>query len=126
VSGLRVVPGRLGVCRLDGAAGVPAWATGRLVSVTRAGAELSVVCDLEAVPPGVRCEGPWRALVVAGVLDLSMVGVLSSLSRALAGAGVPIFVVSTFDTDYVLVREGDLGRAIAALRGAGHGVDGAG
>ncbi len=81
-----------------------------------------MVCAREAVPAGVRCEGGFRCLRVAGTLDFALVGVLAALLAPLAAAGVSAFAVSTFDTDYLLVREADLGRAADALRAAGHRV----
>ncbi len=111
------------MCRMDRDGGVPAWAMrGDFSSITRTDDELSIVCPESAVPVGVRAERGWRALRVAGVLDFSLVGVLASLAVPLAGAGINLFAVSTFDTDYLLVREPDLARAVAALRGAGHEV----
>jgi hypothetical protein len=115
---------RLAVCRLPAGAEVPGWAlTGEFVSVTRTSDELSVVCGEAGVPEGVQSDRGWRALRVAGTLDLSVVGILASLATALAGAEVSLFAVSTFDTDYLLVRGHDLERAVAALRAVGHSVD---
>jgi len=123
---LSVLEGRLAVCRLDVEAEVPTWATaGTPFSVTRTPEELSVVCPEESVPDGVRCERGWRALVLEEPLDFSLVGVLASVARPLAEAGVSIFSISTYDTDHVLVREEALDGAVAALRGAGHEVWGA-
>ena len=123
---LRLLGERLAVCRLGPGERLPEWVGGEVWSVTRTPDEVSVVCGSARVPGGVRAEGPWRALAVEGPLDFSMVGVLASLSGPLAAAGVPIFVMSTYDTDYLLVREPDLARAIETLRGAGHAVtDGA-
>ncbi len=120
---LALLPGTFAVCRLPPDADIPGWATGEFVSVTRTGDELSVVCRQEAVPAGVRCESGWRCLRVAGILDFALVGILASLLVPLAEAGVSVFAASTFDTDYLLVREKDLGRAVAALHGAGHVVE---
>jgi hypothetical protein len=92
--------------------------------VTRSDTELSVVCREEDVPAGASAERGWRALEVAGPLDFSLTGIVASLVSPLADAAVPIFVLSTFDTDYLLVREPDLPRAVEALRAAGHTVDG--
>ena len=120
---ITVFEGRFAICRLNGDAGVPDWAkSDRFVSVTRTPEELSVVCPQDGVPAGVTCEGDWRCLQVAGPLDLSLVGILASLTAVLAGAGVSVFAVSTFDTDYLLVRESDLVAADRALRAAGHMV----
>jgi hypothetical protein len=120
---LRVLPGRLAVCRLEAGAAPPAWAMGgALWSVTGTADELSVVCGEERVPEGVRREAGWRALKVAGPLDFALTGVLSAIAAPLAAAGVSVFAVATFDTDYVLVREERLAEAVAALRAAGLSV----
>jgi hypothetical protein len=116
---------RLAVCRVDRGNDVPPWATrGGFFSVILTPDELSVVCPESLVPEGVRAEKGWRALRVAGTIDLSVIGVLASLTAPLAEAGVPLFALSTFDTDYLLVREHDLGRAIEALAACGHVVHG--
>jgi len=120
---LAVLPGRLAVCRLPVEAPDPAWArTGDLSSITRTPDETSVVCSEAAVPEGVEREAGWRALRVEGVLDFSLTGVLSSILDPLAQARVSIFALSTHDTDYVLVREGDLDSCRRALADAGHEV----
>ncbi len=111
------------IYRLDPRADLPPWLPrGQLTSVTRTTSELSIVCPQQAVAEGVRCEPGWRALEVQGPLEFSLVGVVASLTQPLAEAGVSVFVLSTFDTDYVLVREADLPKAVAALRASGHRV----
>lgn len=122
---LDVLSGRLAVCRLDPSAPLADWMAGGapLASVTRTASELSVVCAEAAVPAGVRAETGWRALRVRGPLAFDVSGVLASLTAPLAAAGIPIFSLSTFDTDVVLVREADLDAAITALSEAGHTVD---
>jgi hypothetical protein len=115
---------RLSVCRLSPNQEVPAWATaGQWWSVTRSQDELSITCHESLVPPNVTKSGPWRALVLAGPLDHSLVGVLASISAVLADARVPIFTISTFETDHVLVPADQLEWASAALRRAGHVVE---
>lgn len=117
------LPGTFAVCRLAPDAAVPAWAAGGpFISVTRTADELSVVCPEPAVPEEVRAERGWRCLRVAGPLAFGLVGVLASLLEPLGRAGVSAFAVSTFDTDYLLVRADDLPRAVDALRAAGHVV----
>lgn len=124
---LGLLPGRLAVCRLDARQPPPAWALGsEFFSITRTEEELSIVCAQEAVPDGVRAEVGFRALGVAGPLDFALTGILDSLLGPLAEAAISVFAISTHDTDYVLVRERDLDRAVAALRGAGHRVSGRG
>jgi hypothetical protein len=117
---LVVLPGIYAICRLPAAEAFPSWATGEFVAITRTANELSVVCRQEAVPDGVRHEGGWRCLRVVGTLDFTLVGVLASLVLPLAEAGVSVFCISTFDTDYLLVR--DLDRATEALQRAGHSI----
>jgi len=92
---------------------------GAFFSVTRTGDELSVVCLEAEAPPGARVEGGWRALKLQGPIPFSEVGVLSALAGALAGAGLSLFALSTYDTDYLLVKEVDLPGALEALREAG-------
>lgn len=122
---LVLLDGELAVARLAGDETAPPWAMeGALSSVTRTAEELSVVCAAAAVPAGVRAERGWRCLRVAGPLDLSLTGVLASIAAPLAAAGVSLFAVSTYDTDYVLVREESLGAAVDCLRAAGHDVIG--
>jgi hypothetical protein len=123
---LVLLDGEFAVARLPGDEATPAWAAeGSLSSVTRTAEELSVVCAASAVPAGVRAERGWRCLRVAGRLDFSLTGVLASIAAPLAAAEVSIFAVSTYDTDYVLVREESLGAAVDRLRVAGHEVMGA-
>jgi hypothetical protein len=122
---LRVLPGALAVARLEPDEAPPAWAApgGALHAVVQTARELSVVCADDAVPAGVRAERGFRALAVDGPLDFGLTGVLAALAVPLAGAGVSIFAVSTYDTDHVLVRAERLGEAVAALRAAGHRVE---
>jgi len=106
------------VCRLPSSALWPPPA-GPLFSVTRTLDELSVVCLESDAPPGARVEAGWRALKLHGPIPFSEVGVLSALAGALAAAGLSLFALSTYDTDYVLVKERDLAAAREALRMAG-------
>ncbi|MCB2185354.1 MAG: ACT domain-containing protein [Deltaproteobacteria bacterium] len=120
---LELLPGLLTICRLPPGEPVPDWAWGGdFAAVVRTPAELSIVCPEGRPPAGARQEPGWRALAVAGPLDFHQVGVLASLAGPLAAAEVSIFVVSTFDTDYLLLRARDLPRALAALAGAGHRI----
>ena len=113
------------VVRLEPDADIPSWArTGHFWSVTRSDSELSVVCPQEQVPADASAERGWCAFEVAGPLDFSLTGVVASLVTPLADEQIPLFVVSTFETDYLLVREHDLHRSVAALTSAGHSVDG--
>lgn len=124
---LDTLPGRYAIARLDPGAAVPAWAgTGPVTSITRTAAELSILCAEEAVPAGTRCEPGWVGLELRGPFPFDLTGVLASVLDPLRDAGVPILAVSTFDTDYVFVPGSRLDAASAALRDAGHRVDGPG
>lgn len=120
---LTLLPETLAVCRLAPDAPLPDWAVaGPFFAVTRTRDELSVVCQQEQIPDGVTCQPGWRCLQVAGPLNFSLTGVLASLALPLAQAGVSIFALSTYDTDYLLVSETALDAALAALRNAGHAL----
>ena len=122
---LHLLEEQLAVCRLDAAAELPeGFRGGGFWSITRTQSELSLVCAEELAPAGARIEHGWRCLMVKGPLDFSLVGILAELAGVLAGAGVSIFAISTFDTDYLLVKSADLEAALAALRKAGHRVGG--
>jgi len=102
---------------------VPEWAMiGEFVSITHTGDELSIACAEEHVPSDVKADREWRALKVEGPLDLAMTGVLAALASPLAEAQITLFAVSTFDTDYLLVKGYNLARACEVLRQAGQVV----
>jgi enamine deaminase RidA (YjgF/YER057c/UK114 family) len=115
-----VLPETLSVCRLKATDRVPSWALELhegFVSVTRTPDELSIVCPEEAVPPDdVVTEDGWRALKVPGPIPFETTGVLASIANPLAAAGISIFAISTYDTDYVLVKAVDLEDALRVLR----------
>jgi hypothetical protein len=120
---LDLMPGSYAICRLDPHAAVPPWATrGGFSSVTRTANELSIVCASDDVPDDVPAQREHRGLTVRGPLDFSLVGIVAALAGVLAAASISIFIVSTYDTDYLFVREADLDRAVAALREARHTV----
>ena len=113
------MPHAYAMCGLDADAPLPDWATRAFSSITRTASELSIVCASDDVPADVQVQRGYRGLAVRGPLDFSLVGIVAALAGALAAASISLFVVSTHDTDYLLVRGADLDRAIAALRGAG-------
>lgn len=120
---LDVLPDRLAICRLDPEqADLDRDLGDGLLSVTFTDDEVSVVCEERFAPADAEVSRGWRCLRVAGPLDLEAVGVLAAIAGALAGAGIPAFVLSTFDTDHILVREAQLDPALACLRSAGHDV----
>ena len=120
---LSLVGDTFAIARLSPGDDFPDWAfTGAFSSVTRTEDEVSIVCPEDRLPAGVMHEGGWRCLGVVGDLDFSLAGVISSLAAPLAGAGVPIFLTSTYDSDYLLVKADRLERAVGALSEAGHVV----
>jgi len=121
---LVVLDGDYCVYRLDPSAAVPSPPAGAgLFSVTRTSEELSVVAPAGSEPEGTEAEGPFAAMRVAGELPFTLTGILAGLCAAIAGAGVPVFAISTFDTDYLLVPRHGLEAAAGAIETAGHRVE---
>lgn len=118
---LSILPDTVAICRLSQNANVPDWAlTGEFFSITKTADELSLVCNQVSIPEDVPCERDWRCLKVEGTLDFSLTGILAALAAPLAEAKISIFAISTFDTDYLLVKENHLKNAIKVLSAAGH------
>jgi hypothetical protein len=107
---LSILSDSFAVCRLTPDSDVPGWVWENkiLLSVTYTVDELSIVCQSSLVPSHIRAEMGWVAIKVEGPLDFSLTGVLAALSGPLATGGVSIFALSTFDTDYILVKERDI------------------
>ena len=100
---------------------VPEWATkGEFTSITRTGDELSIVCPAGNLPHDVEAQHHWMCLKLEGPFPFSQTGVLLSFIEPLSSKGIPIFAISTYDTDYVLIQEEWAGAAINALERAGH------
>lgn len=118
---LTIVPGRFAVCRFGPQEPIPSRVAGAsFVSITRTADELSIVCAEAVAPEGGRTERGWKCIAVQGPIPFTATGILASLLVPLAEAAVGIFAISTFDTDYILLKEGQLGEALAALKEAGH------
>ncbi len=115
---------RLAVCRLEPSASTPAWldACDGFASITRTAQEVSIVCNESAVPESIDARRGWRRLEVDGPLDFNLVGILDALAAPLARIEVPIFVLSTYRTDSLLIAETDCRAALDALRAAGHTI----
>jgi hypothetical protein len=120
---LIVLDETFGICRLDPSAPIPERVyQSSFFSITRTLDELSIVCNEMHIPKEHRCSSGWRCLQVKGPLDLSETGILSALSRSLAEAEIPIFALSTYETDYLLVKEQDLKRTVETLESNGHKI----
>lgn len=117
---LRELTGRFAVARLEADAPIPDWTSARsssFISITRTNDELSIVAPEDVVPNNVKAERDFIAFAVVGPLDFSLTGILARLTAALAEASIPVFAVSTFDTDYLLVRAAHREAARSALGG---------
>jgi uncharacterized protein len=116
-----ILEGRFAICRLAADSLVPEWAAAsKFFSITRTANELSIVCDEGHVPAGTQSESGWACIQLQGPFPFAMTGVLAAVLNPLASAEVGIFAVSTFDTDYVLVKADRLQAAEEALQQAGH------
>jgi hypothetical protein len=121
---LSVLPERLAVCRLPHDEVIPEWVFATSFwSITRTDEELSLIVPEEFVPSSWKSEKGWRCLKVLGPFDPSITGVLASVSTPLAHAGLSIFAISTYDTDYLLVRNGEFDKAKEVLVRHGHLVN---
>src|SRR5689334_24267207 len=121
---LELLPDTLAVCRLDATAPLPAWAQrpSGFLTVSRTAEELSITAVQRLVPADVACVRDYRALRVRGSLPLDLIGILAAIADPLADAGLSIFAISTYDTDYVLVKARDLETALGVLERAGHQI----
>ncbi len=122
---LLLLAGDYSVCLLDPEQHVPAWASGDdFFSITHAEDELSIVCPTAWVPDDIQSEPGWKGLKVEGPLAFDLIGILSGLLLPLAEAQIPVFVLSTYQTDYIFLQEEYLPRAISCLESDGHQLTG--
>lgn len=121
----RVHDERLAICRLPHKAPLPEWVGGGFVSIGRTRTELSIVCAQRLVPGDVQQERDRIAFGIDGVVPMTTIGLLAALCTALAEAAVPVFVISTYDTDWLLVMADRFAAARAALERLGHRLVGA-
>jgi hypothetical protein len=120
---LELLPGAFAVCRLAPEDTIPEWASSsQFFNVTRSADELSIICEESRVPAKTKADRGWRCLLVKGPFALTETGILASLTQPLASANISIFAISTFDTDYLLVKENDLASALSVLKAIGHQV----
>lgn len=113
---MRLLQEKYGVCRLEINEEIPKWAiNSQFYSITKTQDELSIVCPQNNIPSNIKYEDNWRILKVEGPLDFSLIGILSSISTILANNKISIFAISTYDTDYILVKDKDVENAIKVL-----------
>ncbi len=121
---LKILPDQLSVCRLPADEPAPGMEpAGNFFSLTRTSEEWSMVVSSAHVDPAWEAEPGWRCLELLGTFDFSLTGIMSALAGPLATAGISIFPMATWSTDFLLVREGDLGDACRVLERAGHQIE---
>lgn len=117
----RQLSGSYAIVRFAADAAVPDWATGgEFTSVTRTQDELSIVCPSRNLPPGVHAPDSWQCFKLVGPFAFSETGILLSFIQPLSEAGIGVFALSTYDTDYILIKDEFTEVALETLRRAGH------
>ncbi|MDB0439943.1 ACT domain-containing protein [Clostridioides difficile] len=112
------------VCRLSSNSKIPTWIdTKNFYSITKTDDELSVVCSNNNIPSDVKSEKEWRILKILGPLDFVLIGILSKISGLLADNKISIFAISTYDTDYILIKEKDIKNACKILNCNGYEIE---
>jgi len=120
---LSLLKDKYGICTLPNTAPIPDWAlTQSLASITRTEKELTIVCRREILPSQYQSDLKWRCFKIDGSFDLNQIGVISSISSPLADAGISIYVISTYDTDYFPIQEQNLEQTISVLSNSGHSI----
>ena len=120
---LSLLKDKYGICSLPATAPIPDWALNEaMLSITRTKDELTIVCRHDLIPPQCMSDLNWRCFRIDGTFDLYQTGVISSISSTLAEAGISIYVISTYDTDYFLVQEDKLEQTISVLSNSGHSI----
>lgn len=113
---LKLIQESYAVCRLDVKEELPSWCNwDSFISITKTDDELSIVCEEKDIPNDILCEKGWRILKILGPLDFSLIGILSEISSLLAVNKISIFAISTYDTDYILVKNNLIKKAITVL-----------
>lgn len=114
---LSILSDKFGICRLNKKGPLPPWAikNNSFYSITKTLDELSIVCPADKIPFDIKAERIFRVLKVEGPLNFAQTGVISSLAEPLSQAKISIFTISTYNTDYIFIKDEDLGRAIEVL-----------
>lgn len=114
---LKLLDKTYAVCSLSKNKKIPSWAIeGDFLSITKTEDELSIVCEEKNVAEGIKYEGNWKILKIEGPLDFSLVGILAKISNLMAKNNISIFAISTYDTDYILIKLGNINKAIEVLK----------
>ena len=120
---LSLLKDKYAICSLPATAPIPDWALKEsLISITRTGDELTIVCPQDLIPSQCQCDLNWRCFRIDGAFDLNQTGVISSISSPLALNQISIYVISTYNTDYFLVKEKNVEQTISVLTSSGHSI----
>ena len=120
---ISLLPEEFCICRLEAFNRIPDWAlSGSFYSVTRTPEELSIVCGVKYIPPYIHADKNWHVMKIEGPLKFSQTGILLSLVKPLTQANVSVLAISTYDTDYLMIKKENLSRALEVLQLAGHDV----
>ncbi len=122
---LKLLPERLAIWKIPPGRPIPSFPQNQpgFWSITRTEEEISVVSDAHKVEGETQVQTGWRCFKVSGMLDFSLTGIIACLSVPLAEAGIPIFTISTYDTDHILIRDHQVNHAIKILESAGHKIE---
>lgn len=116
----KILNGLYSICRLNKEDKIPDWVNkSEFYSITQTDNELSIVCHQENVPVSVKSERNWKIIAIDEELDFSLIGIISKISTLLAENNISIFVVSTFDTDYILVKQENFDKTVKLLETIG-------
>lgn len=117
---LKLLPADYAIWQLPSDAPTPMLDQSAFSAVIRTATELSGVCDTTQAPAGATIDAGWRCLQFVGPFDLSLTGIMVQVATPLAQAGVPVFTLATYNTDYILVPSAHLAEACYAIQQAGH------
>ncbi|GAB6098510.1 ACT domain-containing protein [Halanaerocella petrolearia] len=121
---LEVLENKFAIWRLNKESSIPEWIFQEdFFSVTKTDDEVSIICNQDKISSQDKVSMNWRGLKVAGPLDFSLTGILASLTDVLAEAEISVFAFSTYDTDYLLVKDKDLEEAIETLERKGYKIE---
>lgn len=120
---LKLLDKTYAVCSLSEGEEIPVWAlNGDFLSITKTEDELSIICEEKNVIQGIRYEGNWRILKIEGPLDFSLVGILSKIANIMSENNISIFAISTYDTDYIFIKQGNINKAVEVLKKENYNV----
>lgn len=120
---LQLLDPEFGILELDTNENIPDWVLCQdMYALTRTDTEITIVCPFSEIPGHVHCDSGWKCLKIEGVFDFNEIGIIANISTILAQNDISVYVISTYKTDYILIKEKHVNRAIGALQEKGHRV----